>query len=73
MPETNPAIPDFNKQTKIVCTGYNGIKAVKVDGDTMTIAPCTNPRNKPVSGPYIIAPSAIGIKAKVIFTGPKVI
>ena len=71
-PEINPAKPLFNKHTRIVPMAEYGINVARVLGAIMTITPWIKPRNNPAKGPYIIAPIAIGARAKVILTGPNV-
>ena len=45
----------------------------KVDGANTTVKPLIKPKKAPQIGPYKIAPSAIGIRDKLILTGPIVI
>ena len=47
------------------------MKSDNVAGARITKMPLAKPKNPPTIGPYKIAPTAIGIKDKLIETGPK--
>lgn len=72
-PEKNPAAIDLSKHIKIVPNTDNGINTAIVSGVKITAIPFTNPRNKPHQGPSNNAPTAIGIKDKLIVIGPTLI
>lgn len=70
-PATTPATVHFNKQVKIVPQTEMDMNNDKVAGASKTNKPLHNPKNPPTRGPYNIAPTAIGIRDKLIETGPR--
>ena len=72
-PAHNPARVLFNRQMNIVPKGFKGMNIANVDGAKITAIPLIKPKKAPQNGPYNIAPMAIGIKHKLMETGPKVI
>ena len=66
-PATIPATIVFKMQVIIVPTGLIEKKTEIVLGEVNTITPQIRPRNPPTTGPYNIAPIAIGISDKLIF------
>ena len=60
----------MSKQTRIVPTTLIGINTAAVDGANKTITPDKNPRSAAGKEPYMIAHKAIGIKDRLMETGP---
>ena len=66
-PAPTPAMVVLSRQVKTVATGLTVKKYEIVLGEIKTIIPQTSPKNPPTTGPYRIAPNAIGTKDKLIF------
>ena len=65
-PATIPATVVFKIQVRIVPIGLIEKNNDIVEGEKITRTPHTSPKNPPTSGPYKIAPIAIGTKDKLI-------